>query len=123
MDEQWVTYEVVSGMPGGTYLMFLPHRSMAGLDAAQEMHGAAYEAAMGAEDAKRVADLTNASVESSYGVIMRASPKMSYPPPEFGAADAFWAPQAAKPAAKQNARRFDRGPGRASFLAPGPSSC
>jgi hypothetical protein len=103
MDEQWVTYEIVSGMPGGTFLMFLPLKSMADLDAVQQMHGAAYQAATGEDDGRRISDLTNASLDSSTSVIMRVSPKMSYPPKEFATIDTFWAPAAPKPAAKATA--------------------
>lgn len=100
MDEHWATYQVVSGMPTGTYLMFLPLKSMADLDAAQEMHGAAYDAAMGEENQKKVGDLMNASLDSSTSVILRFSPKMSYPPKEWATADAFWSAPVPKPDAK-----------------------
>ena len=94
MDEHWAMYQVTSGAPGGTYLQFLPIKSLADVDAAREMHGDAYDAAVGAENQKKIADLMNASVESSTSVILRFSPKMSYPPKEWVAADAFWAPPA-----------------------------
>jgi hypothetical protein len=96
MDEHWAMYGVTSGAPGGTYLMFLPIKSMAEIDAAQEMHGKAYEAATGEDNQKKIADLMNNSVESSSSAILRFSPKMSYPPKEWVVADAFWAPPAAK---------------------------
>ena len=100
MDEHWATFQVTSGAPAGTYLMFLPMKSMAEIDAAQEMHGKAYDAAMGEENQKKLGDLLNASVESSTGVILRFSPKMSYPSKEWVAADPFWAPPAARRDAK-----------------------
>jgi len=96
MDEHWAMYQVTSGAPGGTYLLFLPIKSMAEIDAAQETHGQAYDAAMGAENQKKVGDLLNASLESSTSTLLRFSPKMSYPPKEWVVADAFWAPAAAK---------------------------
>ena len=103
MDEHWATYQVTSGAPAGTYLLFLPIKSMAEMDAAQDMHGKAYEAAMGEENQKKLGDLMNASVESSTSVILSFSPKMSYPPKEWVLADAFWAPATA-PAAKADAK-------------------
>jgi hypothetical protein len=87
-------------MPGGTYLMFLPLKSMADIDAAQEMHGAQYDAAMGEENQKKMGDLMNSSTESSTSVILHFAPKMSYPPKEWAAKDAFWAPPVPKPEAK-----------------------
>jgi hypothetical protein len=100
MDEHWAMYQVTSGAPGGTYLLIMPIKSMAEIDAAQEMHGQAYDAALGAENQKKVGDLLNSSVESSTSTLLRFSPKMSYPPKEWVAADAFWAPVAAKFEAK-----------------------
>jgi hypothetical protein len=96
MVEHWAMYQVVSGMPAGTYLMFLPLKSMADLDAAATMHGAAYEAAMGEETQQKISDLMNESVDSSSSVVLRFSPKMSYPPKAWAAADPFWAPTAPK---------------------------
>ena len=100
IDEHWAMYQVTSGAPGGTYLLFLPIKSMAEIDAAQEMHGKAYDAALGEENQKKVGDLMTASVESSTSVLLRFSPKMSYPPKAWVEADAFWAPAPAIPAAK-----------------------
>lgn len=99
MDEHWATYQVTSGAPAGTYLLLLPMKSMAALDAAQEMHGKAYEAAMGEENQKKVADLMNASLDSSTAVLFAFNPKMSYPPKEWAAADAYWAPKVERAAA------------------------
>jgi hypothetical protein len=98
MDEHWAVYQVVSGAPAGTFLLLLPIKSMAEIDAAQQMHGKEYEAAMGPDDTKKVADLMNASVESSTSVVLRFAPKMSYPPKAWQTADAFWAAPAAKAA-------------------------
>jgi hypothetical protein len=105
MDEHWATYQVVSGMNAGTFLLFLPHKSMAALDAAQEMHGAAYEAAMGEETYKKISDLQNASLENSTMTLLRFSPKMSYPPKAWAVADAFWAPAVVKADAKMTATK------------------
>ena len=112
MDEHWATYEVTSGASTGTYLLFLPMKSMAAMDAAQEMHGKAYVEALGAENEKKVADLTNASLESSTATLFALSPAMSYPPDEWKAADGYWAPKierAGAPAgkAKVPARKQD----------------
>ena len=104
MDEHWAMYQVASGAPAGTYLLFLPIKSMAELDAAQEMHGKAYDTAMGEDNQKKLGDLMNASVESSTSVIMSFNPKMSYPPKEWAVADAFWAPKVTRAAAAAAAK-------------------
>ena len=91
MDEHWATYQVSSGAPIGTFLLFLPIKSMDQLDAAQEMHGKAYNDALGEADQKKLGDLMNASIESSTNTLMAFAPKMSYPPKEWAVADAFWA--------------------------------
>jgi hypothetical protein len=112
MNEHWATYQVTSGAPAGTFLLMLPMKSMAELDTAQEIHGKPYEDAMGPENQKKVADLMNESVDSSTAVLFAFSPKMSYPPKEWMAADTYWAPnveraavagdKAKVPAKKQN---------------------
>ena len=96
MDEHWAAYEVVSGMADGTYLVFLPMKSLADMDTVQAMHGKPYEAALGEENAKKLADLSSGT-ESSTTAVFRLSPKMSYPPKEWQQ-NAFWAPPAAAPA-------------------------
>ncbi len=97
MNEHWSMYQVTSGMPAGTFIMFLPLKSLADLDAAAGMHGDTYDAAMGADNQKKMGDLLNESLEMSSTMIMRFSPKMSYPPKAWVDADAaFWAPAAKK---------------------------
>lgn len=98
MDEHWAVYQVTAGAPTGTYLLLLPMKSMAQLDVAREIHGKAYDDAMGEENRKKVADLVNASVESSTATLFAFSPTMSYPPNEWKAADAYWAPKVEKAA-------------------------
>ena len=112
LDEHWAMYQVSSGAPSGTYLLLLPMKSMAELDAAREMHGKAYEDAMGEENQKKMADLLNASLDSSTATLFAFSPKMSYPSKAWMAADAYWAPKVERaataadkakvPAKKQN---------------------
>lgn len=104
MDEHWATYQVSSGAAAGTYLLLLPMKSMAELDAAQQMHGKPYEDALGEENSKKVADLMNASLDSSTAVLFAFSPKMSYPPKDWIAADAFWAPKVERAAVPDKAK-------------------
>ena len=110
MDEHWATYQVVTGAPAGTYLLLLPMKSLADMDAAQEMHGKAYEAAMGEENQKKLGDLMNASLESSNAVLFAFSPKMSYPPKEWTVADSFWAPKVERAAVSAPAKAAAKAP-------------
>jgi len=90
MDEHWAVYQVTSGMPAGTFLLIMPLKSMAELDAAAAMHDKAYEDALAAESQNKLGDLMNASLDSSTNMLFSFSPKMSYPPKEWTVADAFW---------------------------------
>jgi hypothetical protein len=93
MDEQWSVYEVVSGMPTPTYLIFQGMKSLADMDALREMHGKAYQDGLGEENRARIRELQNQAVSSSTSQIFAMSPKMSYVSKEFAAADpSFWSP-------------------------------
>jgi hypothetical protein len=85
----WATYEVMSGMPGPVFLVFVPHKTLAEIDPATGPM-ATLEKAMTPETMKKFGDLAEgySSVESR---IFAVSPEMSYPPPEWVAQDpGFW---------------------------------
>lgn len=85
----WATYEVMAGMPGPTYLVFGPHKSLVEIDPATGPP-AAIEKAMTEETMKTFGALFKgfASVEN---LIFNVSPEMSYPSPEMAARDSgFW---------------------------------
>ncbi len=85
----WATYEVMSGMPGPVFLVFVPHKTLAEIDPATGAM-AAIEKAMNPETMKKFGDLAEgySSVESR---IFAVNPEMSYPRPEWVAQDpAFW---------------------------------
>jgi hypothetical protein len=97
MDEHWAVYEVVSGASSGTYLIFQPLKSMADFDAYAQMHGKAYQEALGEENRGRIRDLQGGAVQSSSSQVFAFSPKMSYVSKEFASGDPdYWTP---KPAA------------------------
>ncbi len=89
VDAPWATYEVMAGMPGPTYLVFSPHKTLAEIDpAAGNM--ALIQKAMSAETMKKMGTLSEGflSIET---LVFAPSPEMSYPPDEWGKQDPkFW---------------------------------
>jgi hypothetical protein len=95
MDEHWAMYQVTSGMPGSTYLLFLPMKSLQEADVAQETHGKPYGDALGEAGRQQLRDFTRNSVATSETKLFAFSSKMSYPSAEWVARDPkFWAPKA-----------------------------
>ena len=85
----WATFEVMAGMPGPVFLVFVPHKALAEIDPATGT-GAAIEKAMNEEMMKKFGALAEgySSIES---LIFAVSPEMSYPRPEWVTQDpAFW---------------------------------
>ncbi len=104
IDLPWATYDVLSGMPGPTFLVLIPHRTLGSIDPATGA-GAAVEQAFTQESMKRLGTLAQ-GYESVEDLVFTVSPRMSYLSPEFVARDpAFWGrktalakPAPAKPA-------------------------
>jgi hypothetical protein len=89
IDLPWATYSVMAGMPGPTFLVFLPHRTLAEIDPASGP-GAALEKAFTTEAMKKLNDLST-GYESIEDIIFTVDPQMSYMSPEFVARDPkFW---------------------------------
>ncbi len=94
MDEHFAIYQVVSGMPGPTYLVFIPMKSLEEADLAQESHKKPYQDALGEEGRRQLREFTRAGIVSGESALFALSPKMSYPSKEVIAADPeFWAPK------------------------------
>jgi hypothetical protein len=90
IDLPWATYAVMAGMPSPTFLVFLPHRTLAEIDPATGA-GAALEKAFDPESMKKLNDLS-AGYESIEEMVFAVSPQMSYMSAEFVARDPkFWA--------------------------------
>jgi hypothetical protein len=88
-------YQVVDGMPGGTFYLFAARKSLSELDDATKIHAdPAYQAALGADWTKRNAALVAAYETSTEANIFSVSPGMSSVPKEWIAADSFWKPKA-----------------------------
>lgn len=89
VEAPWATFEVMAGMPGPTYLVFVPHKTLAELDPATGA-GAAMEKAMNEETMKQFGTLAEgfATVET---MIFSPSPEMSYVSAEFASQDpSYW---------------------------------
>ena len=105
VDEHFAVYEVASGMPAGTYVVFAGLSSLAQLDT--DPHTQAYRDAVGDEGRATMQKLIADSVISADRMLFQFSPRMSSPPdwlvkgdPEFWATPkpiARPAPPAAKP--------------------------
>lgn len=94
----WRTYEVMTGAPGGTYLVFSSFPSWAAVDANEAAWGKAMAGA-GAhlQEAEKLAKDGIMNTESRY---FEVNPKMSLVSKELAASDPFWAPKPAAPAAR-----------------------
>jgi hypothetical protein len=103
---RWATYSSMYGVDnGGVYIVFTPMKSLADVDA-EVADGKKFEAALGAEGMKKVADLTAASLAASQSNLFTFNPKLSYPADEWIKSDpTFWKPRpAGAPAKKPEAK-------------------
>jgi hypothetical protein len=92
IDEHWVAYEVVEGMPSGTILFLTPMKS---LKQADSDHGKQVAEAMGEENARKFAQFSREGIIVDESNLFAFSPKMSYPSEQTIAGDpAFWKPKA-----------------------------
>ena len=92
-DQPVATYQVVSGAPNGTYILFEPTASLASIDNAPARSQAMFQAmgSSGAAQFNKMAGETVASVES---LLFSINPRMSYMPSDFTAGDPeFWTPK------------------------------
>lgn len=95
MKDYYSVFEVQSGMPGPTFLIFIPMKSLKEADESGPLHTSdAYKEALGGEEGQqKLRDFAAASVMYNESAIFAFSPKMSNPPPEYSLADAgFWNP-------------------------------
>jgi hypothetical protein len=86
-------YSVAAGMPGGTYMIFTPRKSLAELDP-NPATGKAVADAMGEDNSKKRQKLLSDSVTGTDVSIYAFSAKMSYVPKEWAKTGGdFWAPK------------------------------
>jgi hypothetical protein len=107
LSDHYAVFQFRLGAPSGSYAIFVPMKSGAELDEFEAVHGKAYKDALGEDGQKKLEEFNREGIESSEAQFFVMSPKMSYPPKEWVAADpSFWAPKpAAKPAAKSAAKK------------------
>jgi hypothetical protein len=105
----WAVYQISGGMPGPTFMVFFPMKSMSQIDASIARAGAIREAE-GPENVKALAKMASDGYATVESTIFAFSPAMSYPSKEFVARDPeFWTPKPeAKPAAP--AKKAGAGP-------------
>ena len=98
--EHWAVFEVMLGMPRGTFLTIQPLKSLAEVDDFPQTHGKAFTDALGEEGQKKLGELIRSGLLTAETDILAFSPSMSYVSKETAAADpAYWTPKP-KPAAK-----------------------
>jgi len=89
-DQPVVAYQIVSGLPDGTYLLFQPVASLKALDG-EAARSHAMQQAMGDSGMKRLLKGVGDTVVSSESVLFSIDPRMSYVSKDFAAGDpAFW---------------------------------
>ncbi len=89
-DQPVVVYQIVSGLPDGTYLLFQPLTSLKALDGEAARSHAMLQA-MGDSGTKRFLKGVGDTVVSSESVLFSIDPRMSYVSKDFAAGDpAFW---------------------------------
>ncbi len=101
----WAVYQIVSGLPTPTYLVFLPMKSFDEIDGAMA-NSKSIQEAMGEETQKKMSKLASDGYLSIESNIYALDPKMSYPSKEWIAGDPeFWTPKSAPAAAKKPAAK------------------
>ena len=103
VQEHYAVYHVIMGAQSGTYLTFVPIKSLGELDQYAQIHGKPYHEALGKDGEKLIEEFDREGLAASEVNLYALSPKLSYAPKEWIAADTeFWAPKpkpVAKPAA------------------------
>ena len=90
--DKYSMWQAAAGAPAGTYFIFVPRTSLAGLDQESTIHGPAYMAALGDSLArKRMTANQAAAIISSQTDQFAFAPQQSVPSPEWIAADpGYW---------------------------------
>lgn len=109
-DRPAAMYEIASGAPSGTYLLFEPSVSLTTLDDGPARDRAMMEA-MGESGTKKFLKSLGESVASEESVLLQINPRMSFVSKDFAAGDSgFWTPKSTKaivvkPPAKTSAQK------------------
>lgn len=88
-DANWATYQVVSGMPGPTFIVFSLMKSLSEMDPGAD--AAAIQKAMTDDREEKFSELASSGIISTTNMILRFQPRMSTLPDEFTSQDpSFW---------------------------------
>jgi hypothetical protein len=88
---QWATYQVYAGAPSGTYYVFRALDSLAKADPTNMQMMQSFDKALGEEGGKRLMQLVSDGIAMREVNFYAFNPQTSFAPPEFAAADSFWA--------------------------------
>jgi hypothetical protein len=100
----WAVYQIYAGMPAPTFLVMLPAKSLAEVDAAIAA-APAVQQAEGEDGVKKLQTIASDAFNSVETNIFEFNAKMSYPSKQWADADPdFWRPKAA-PAAKPEPKK------------------
>ncbi|MDP9360010.1 MAG: hypothetical protein M3P29_01025 [Acidobacteriota bacterium] len=100
----WAVYQLTGGMPGPTFFVFAPMKSLAEIDDSLGSSRTLMEAE-GEDGVKKLATIGSEAFVSTESNIFEFNPTMSYPSKEWVAADPdFWKPKAA-PAMKSESKK------------------
>lgn len=89
IDQHWAVFRVVSGMPGGTFLVFFPMRSLSSFDRGLSEEEAVARA-LGPAQMNALNKLVTDGVATVQSQVFVLNPKMSYVNKDMKAADPFW---------------------------------
>jgi hypothetical protein len=89
IDGHWAIYRVTSGLPSGTYLVFVPLRSLSVFDKSMS-DDEAMARALGGTQMSALNKLVLDGVATYQSQVFAFNPKMSYVSKEMKAADPFW---------------------------------
>jgi hypothetical protein len=113
VDEHMAVYQVIGGAQAGTFIVLIPWTSME--DSNLLPHGKAYQDALGADGAKKVARVANDAILVDDISIYALDPQLSYVLPATVASDPdYWtlkpmpAPRAAAPKKKMPAKADEK---------------
>ncbi len=93
-DAHWGVFAQQYGGEGGTYLILTARKSLSEVDSGL-LDSKKFQAAMGEDGMKKLAELVAAAVESSQHNLFAFNPRMSYVSDEWIKSDDFWKPKAA----------------------------
>jgi hypothetical protein len=88
---QWATYQVFAGAPSGTYYVFRALDTLAKADPTNHAMMQAVNQALGEDGQKKLMQLIADGMIAREVNFYAFNPQTSYAPPEFAAADSFWA--------------------------------